>query len=288
MPTSGVYILSQTTAFQLAGIIGFPVAQSRSPVIQNFWLEQHGLAGRYVPIAVTPDRLERALKGLPVLGFRGCNVTMPLKQDVMPFLDVVDPMARRIGAVNTIVVQPDGTLRGFNNDGVGFVQSVRDTAPDWRPEAGPVLVLGAGGASRAVVVALLEAGVPRIMVANRTLGRAEEMAGAIGGPVSIVPWEQRDDAMADMALVVNATDRGMAGKPALDVSFAKLAPGAIVGDLIYIPLETPFLAAARERGNVTVNGLGLLLNQARLAFEAWFGVRPEITPALLQAVAATF
>lgn len=280
--------MSQTTAFQLAGIIGFPVAQSRSPVIQNFWLEQHGLAGRYVPIAVTPDRLERALKGLPVLGFRGCNVTMPLKQDVMPFLDVVDPMARRIGAVNTIVVQPDGTLRGFNNDGVGFVQSVRDTAPDWRPEAGPVLVLGAGGASRAVVVALLEAGVPRIMVANRTLGRAEEMAGAIGGPVSIVPWEQRDDAMADMALVVNATDRGMAGKPALDVSFAKLAPGAIVGDLIYIPLETPFLAAARERGNVTVNGLGLLLNQARLAFEAWFGVRPEITPALLQAVAATF
>ena len=288
MPTSGVYILSQTTAFQLAGIIGFPVAQSRSPVIQNFWLEQHGLAGRYVPIAVTPDRLERALKGLPVLGFRGCNVTMPLKQDVMPFLDVVDPMARRIGAVNTIVVQPDGTLCGFNNDGVGFVQSVRDTVPDWRPEAGPVLVLGAGGASRAVVVALLEAGVPRIMVANRTLGRAEEMAGAIGGPVSIVPWEQRDDAMADMALVVNATDRGMAGKPALDVSFAKLAPGAIVGDLIYIPLETPFLAAARERGNVTVNGLGLLLNQARLAFEAWFGVRPEITPALLQAVAATF
>ena len=280
--------MSQTTAFQLAGIIGFPVAQSRSPVIQNFWLEQHGLAGRYVPIAVTPDTLERALKGLPVLGFRGCNVTMPLKQDVMPFLDVVDPMARRIGAVNTIVVQPDGTLRGFNNDGVGFVQSVRDTAPDWRPEAGPVLVLGAGGASRAVVVALLEAGVPRIMVANRTLGRAEEMAGAIGGPVSIVPWEQRDDAMADMALVVNATDRGMAGKPALDVSFAKLAPGAIVGDLIYIPLETPFLAAARERGNVTVNGLGLLLNQARLAFEAWFGVRPEITPALLQAVAATF
>ena len=280
--------MSQTTAFQLAGIIGFPVAQSRSPVIQNFWLEQHGIAGRYVPVAVTPDTLERALRGLAVLGFRGCNVTMPLKQDVMPFLDVVDPMARRIGAVNTIVVQPDGTLRGFNNDGVGFVQSVRDAAPNWRPDAGPVFVLGAGGASRAVVVALLEAGVQKIVVANRTLKRAEAMAEAIGGAISIVPWEQRDDAMADMALVVNATDRGMAGKPPLDVSVAKLAPGAIVGDLIYIPLETTFLAAARARGNVTVNGLGLLLNQARLAFEAWFGVRPEITPALLQAVAATF
>ena len=280
--------MSQTTTFQLAGIIGFPVAQSRSPVIQNFWLEQHGIAGRYVPIAVTPDTLERALQGLPVLGFRGCNVTMPLKQAVMPFLDVVDPMARRIGAVNTIVVQPDGTLRGFNNDGVGFVQSVRDAAPDWRPDAGPAFVLGAGGASRAVVVALLEAGVTRIVVANRTAERAEAMAAAIGGAVSLVPWERRNDAMADMALVVNATDRGMAGKPALDVSVAKLAPAAIAADLIYIPLETPFLAAARAHGNVTVNGLGLLLNQARLAFEAWFGIRPDISPALLQAVAATF
>lgn len=280
--------MGQGTGFQLAGIIGFPVAQSRSPVIQNFWLAQHGIAGRYVPLAVQPDTLQRALQGLPVLGFRGCNVTMPLKQDVMPFLDIVDPMARRIGAVNTIVVQPDGTLRGFNNDGVGFVQSVRDAAPDWRADAGPVFVLGAGGASRAVVVALLEAGVTRIVLTNRTPGRAEAMAAVIGGPISVIPWERRDDAMADMALVVNATDRGMAGKPALDVSLAKLAPGAIVGDLIYIPLETPFLAAARARGNVTVNGLGLLLNQARLAFEAWFGVRPDISPGLLQAVAATF
>jgi len=280
--------VSESAAFPLAGIIGFPVAQSRSPVIQNFWLEQHGIAGRYLPLAVTPDTLERALKGLAVLGFRGCNVTMPLKQAVMPSLDMVDPMARRIGAVNTIVVQPDGTLRGFNNDGVGFVQSVRDAAPGWRPEAGPVLVLGAGGASRAVAVALLEAGVPRITVANRTAERAEAMAAAIGGPISTVPWEGRNEAIADMALVVNATDRGMAGKPLLEVSLARLAPGAIVADLIYVPLETSFLAAARERGNVTVNGLGLLLNQARLAFEAWFGVRPDITPALLQAVAATF
>jgi shikimate dehydrogenase len=257
-------------------------------VIQNFWLNQHRIAGRYVLLPVTEDKLERALRGLPVLGFRGCNVTMPHKQSVMPLLDRVDPMAQRIGAVNTIVAQEDGTLRGFNNDGVGFVQSVYDAKPDWKPESGPILILGAGGAARAVVVALLEQGARDIRVTNRTPERAEQMAAEIGGPVTVLAWERRNEAMADVALLVNATDRGMVGKPALEISLDRLAATAIVGDLIYTPPETPFLAAARERGNVTVNGLGLLLNQARLAFEAWFGVRPDVTPELLQAVAATF
>ena len=228
------------------------------------------------------------MHGLAVLGFRGCNVTMPHKQSVMPLLHQVDPMARRIGAVNTIVVQEDGTLRGFNNDGVGFVQSVYEAQPGWRADAGPILILGAGGAARAVAVALLEDGATDIRIANRTQERAEQMVAEIGGPVSVLPWIQRNDAMADVALLVNATDRGMGDKPALDVSLARLQGKAIVSDLIYVPLETPFLAAARAQGNLTVNGLGLLLNQARLAFEAWFGVRPEITPELRQAVAATF
>jgi shikimate dehydrogenase len=280
--------MSDSNAFALAGIIGWPVAQSRSPLIQNFWLDQHHIPGRYVPLPVTADKLERALHGLAVLGFRGCNVTMPHKQSVIPLLDHIDPMAQRIGAINTIVVQDDGTLRGFNNDGVGFVQSLYDKNPDWRPDSGPILVLGAGGAARAVIVALSEQGAREIRVANRTPERAERMAAEIGGPMAVFPWERRNVAMADVILLVNATDRGMAGKPALDVSLSRLPGHAIVGDLIYTPPETSLLAAARERGNLTVNGLGLLLNQARLAFEAWFGVRPDVTPELLRAVAATF
>ena len=280
--------MAQPNSFPLAGILGFPVVQSRSPVIHNFWLKQHGIVGRYVMLPVMQDQLEQALHGLPVLGFRGCNVTMPHKQSVMPLLHQVDPMARRIGAVNTIVVQEDGTLSGFNNDGVGFVQSVYEAQPGWRADTGPILILGAGGAARAVAVALLEHGATDIRIANRTPERAEQMVAEIGGPVSVLPWIQRNDAMADVALLVNATDQGMGDKPALDVSLARLQGKAIVGDLIYVPLETPFLAAARAQGNLTVNGLGLLLNQARLAFEAWFGVRPEITPELRQAVAATF
>ena len=280
--------MAQPNKFPLAGLIGFPVAQSRSPVIHNFWLQQHGIVGRYVLLPVHQNQLEQALHGLAVLGFRGCNVTMPHKQRVMTLLHHVDPMAKRIGAVNTIVVQEDGSLRGFNNDGVGFVQSVYEARPGWRASAGPILILGAGGAARAVVVALLEHGAAAIQIANRTQERAERLAAEVGGPVSVLPWAQRNDAMLDVALLVNTTDRGMGDKPALDVSLARLPGQTIVGDLIYVPLETPFLAAARAQGNLTVNGLGLLLNQARLAFEAWFGVRPEITPELLQAVAATF
>jgi shikimate dehydrogenase len=274
--------------FALAGLIGWPVAQSRSPVIQNFWLDRHGIAGRYVLLPVVEDELERALRGLRVLGFRGCNVTMPHKQRVLPLLDGVDPMAARIGAVNTIVVQEDGALRGFNNDGIGFVQSLYDAKPGWKADSGPILVLGAGGAARAVVVALLEHGARDIRVANRTIERAQQMAAAIDGPIAVLPWECRNDAVSDVALLVNATDRGMIGKSALEVSLARLPARAMVADLIYTPLETPFLAAARAQGNLTVNGLGLLLNQAQLAFEAWFGIRPEITPELHQAVAATF
>lgn len=280
--------MSDPRPFALAGLIGWPVAQSRSPVIQNFWLNEHRIPGRYLPLPVVPEDLAGLLKGLPLLGFRGCNVTMPHKQAVMPLLARVDPSASRIGAVNTIVVQPDGSLRGFNNDGVGFVQSLRDASAGWRADAGPALILGSGGAARAVIVALLEAGARHIAVANRTAERAETMARAIDAKLTLIPWEQRHAAIADSALVVNATDRGMAGKPALEISLDRLPPESIVADLIYTPPATPFLQAAQARGNLTVNGLGLLLNQARLAFEAWFGVRPDITPALLQAVAATF
>src|SRR3954470_4735483 len=179
--------ISAPNDFALAGIIGWPVAQSRSPAIQNFWLDEHHIPGRYVLLPVAVDQLESALRGLPVLGFRGCNVTMPHKQSVIPLLDHIDPMAQRIGAINTIVVQPDGTLKGFNNDGVGFVQSISDAKPGWRPGSDPILVLGAGGAARAVIVALIEQGAREIRVANRTPERAKRLAAEIGSPVFAVP-----------------------------------------------------------------------------------------------------
>jgi shikimate dehydrogenase len=274
--------------FGIAGLLGWPVAHSRSPVIHNHWLAQYGIPGRYVLFAVPPERLESAVRGLAVLGLRGCNVTTPHKQAIFPLLDRVDDLARRIGAVNTVVVEKDGTLTGFNNDGNGFIQSLRDADPNWRPNRGPILVLGAGGASRAVVASLAVQGATEIRVTNRTLDKAREIADAVGPAVKVVPWEQREAALDGVAMLANATSLGSAGKSPLDISLDRLPKSALVGDLIYVPPETPLLADARMRGNITVNGLGLLLNQARPAFNAWFGVMPEITPALRQAIAATF
>ena len=206
----------------------------------------------------------------------------------MPMIDRIDPLARRIGAVNTIVVEADGALKGFNNDGNGFIQSLRDAKPGWRPDGGPIVVLGAGGAARAVVASLAEQGAKEIRLVNRTFERAQSIANEYGPPVTAIPWDQRNDVLADIALLANVTNQGMSGKSVLDINLDRLARNAVVGDLIYTPPETPLLAAGRARGNLTVNGLGLLLNQARPAFQAWFGVLPEITPELLRAVEATF
>jgi shikimate dehydrogenase len=206
----------------------------------------------------------------------------------MPLVDHVDPLAKQIGAINTIVVEADGSLRGFNNDGNGFVQSIRDAKPDWRPDAGPIAVIGAGGAARAVVASLAAQGAREIRVVNRTHARAQELETLLGPPVHAVRWEQRTEALEGIALLANATNQGMAGKPPLDLALDRLPAHAIVGDLIYTPPVTPLLAAARARGNLTVNGLGLLLNQARPAFHAWFGVMPDITPELIRAIEATF
>ena len=280
--------MADANAFGLAGVLGWPVAHSRSPTIHNFWLGHYGIAGRYVLLPVPPEKLSLALPGLAVLGFRGCNVTTPHKQAVMALIDRVNPLAKRIGAVNTIVVEKDGSLTGFNNDGNGFIQSLRDAKPAWRPDSGPIAVVGAGGAGRAVVASLAEQGAREIRLINRTFERAQAIATEYGPPLTAVPWEQRNDALDGVALLANATTQGTAGKPPLDIRLDRLPRDAIVGDLIYVPPETPLLRAARARGNLTVNGLGLLLNQARPAFQAWFGVMPEISPELLHAVEATF
>lgn len=274
--------------FVMAGVMGWPVAHSRSPAIHNHWIRQYGLQGAYGLFPVHPDKLVDALRGLPALGLAGCNVTIPHKVAAMQFMDVVDPLARRMGAINTIVVTPEGALHGFNNDGYGYIQSLRDAKPDWQANAGPITVLGAGGAARAMVLSLLDQGASEIRLINRTRSKAQDMADEFGAGIQVVDWKERSEALAGIALLVNTTNQGMHGQPELDLPLDRLPPTALVSDAIYIPLETALLKAARERGNRTVNGLGMLLNQARPAFQAWFGVNPEITPELHRAIVATF
>ncbi len=274
--------------FVLAGVMGWPVAHTRSPAIHNHWIAKYGLKGAYVQLPVQPERLEAAIRGLAALGFAGCNVTVPHKVSAMRFMDELHPAARRVAAINTVVVQADGRLLGMNNDGAGYIQSLRDADTTWRGDAGPALVLGAGGAARAIVVALLDEGVPELRITNRTLERAQELAEAFGDRVKVVPWAERNEAMAGVSLLVNTTMLGMHGQAPLDVALHALPQEAMVSDAIYIPMETPLLADARKAGHRTVNGLGMLLNQARPAFQSWFGVLPEVTPELRAAVEATF
>ena len=274
------------SGFRAAGVIGWPVAHSRSPLLHGHWLRQYGIEGAYLPMPVRPERIEAALRGLSALGFAGCNVTVPHKEAALALVDHADPAALRIGAVNLVVVRPDGTLHGSNTDGFGFIENLRQGVPGWRAQAGPAVVLGAGGSARAVVAALLDAGAPDILLVNRTRGRAEALASALGGPVRVLDWQHRAAALADAALLVNTTTQGMRGQPALDIDLAALPVAAAVADLVYVPLETSLLAAARARGNVAVDGLGMLLHQARPSFEAWFGVAPEVTNELRRLVAA--
>jgi shikimate dehydrogenase len=273
--------------FMLAGVMGWPVSHSRSPKIHNFWLAAHEIAGSYVPLAVAPENLAQALRALPALGFSGCNLTIPHKEAALSLLDVVEPAARAIGAVNCVVVGSGGELIGRNYDAFGFVAALRETAPDWRAVSGPAVVIGAGGASRAIVYGLLDAGAPGIRLFNRTLARAEAIARDFGPRVSALPWADRHAALADAALLVNATSQGMIGNPPLDLSLDALPATATVTDIVYSPLETPLLAAARQRGATVVDGLGMLLHQARPAFRDWTGVMPEATSALRAMIVET-
>jgi shikimate dehydrogenase len=274
-------------SFTLAGVIGWPVAQSRSPVLHGHWLSQYGIQGAYLPLPVQPDRLPDAIRGLRALGFSGCNVTIPHKLGVLKLVDQVDPVAARIGAVNTVVVQNDGTLSGFNTDAYGFLASLRDVRGDFKAAAGPIVVLGAGGAARAVVVSLLDDGAQEIRLTNRTMERAQELSRIDPSRIKVVAWETRNSALDGAALLVNTTSQGMTGTPPLDLSLDALPDTAMVSDIVYNPLETPLLAAARKRGNTAVDGLGMLLHQAVPAFEAFYGTRPRVSNELRRAVEAT-
>jgi shikimate dehydrogenase len=279
--------MSHPERFLMAGLMGWPVMHSRSPKIHNFWLAKYGLNGTYVPLAIQAEGLRAALRALPALGFAGCNLTIPHKEAAFEIVDRVDPLARRIGAINCVVVAPDGSLDGYNYDGFGYVQSILEAHPNWRADAGPIVVVGAGGGARAVLVSLVDRGAQEIRLVNRSPERAQTLAREFGAPIEAVAWKERHAALAGAAMLINTTSQGMAGQPALDLVLDKLPASALVSDIIYVPRETPLLAAARARGNRTVNGLGMLLNQARPAFQAWFGVMPEVTAELRAMIEAT-
>ncbi len=279
--------ITRPDRFLLAGVMGDPVMHSRSPKLHNYWLAKYGLAGAYVPLAITAEYLRAALRALPALGFSGCNLTIPHKEAALGLVDKVDPLARRIGAVNCVVVAADGSLEGQNHDAFGYIESVREAQPSWRADRAPIVVIGAGGGARAVLVGLIDAGAREIRLVNRTPARAKSLARELGGPIIALNWNEREAALGGAAMLINATNQGMVGEPALDLALDSLPVTALVSDIIYIPRETALLAAARKRGNPTVNGLGMLLHQARPAFHAWFGIMPEVTPELRATIEAT-
>ena len=270
----------------LAGVMGWPIAHSLSPRIHNYWLREMGIDGAYVPLAVVPENLADALHAMPKLGFAGVNITIPHKEAALAALNHgdnhVDDLARRIGAVNTVTVGSDGRLTGTNTDGFGFMENLRDHAPDLELDSGRVVVLGAGGAARGVIAGLIDAGARDICILNRTQARADVLAADLGqeAAIRVTGWESRTEVLAGAVLLVNTTSLGMTGAGALDLSLDALPAAAAVADVVYTPLETPLLAAARGRGNVAVDGLGMLLHQARPGFAAWFGSEPQVTPAL--------
>ncbi len=268
----------------LAGVIGHPIAHSRSPALHGHWLRRYGIRGHYVPMDVAPTDLKETLNLLPRIGFVGLNVTIPHKEAVLQLADVVSDRAALIGAANTLIFRKDGRIHADNTDGAGFIANLRQNAPDWNPAAGPAAVFGAGGAARAVVAALIEVGVPEIRITNRTRPRAEALRADFGAKVVVEDWVQAANMLEGAAIVVNTTSLGMAGKADFRVPLDGLEPAALVTDLVYNPLKTDFLQAAADRGCRTVDGLGMLLHQAAPGFERWFGQRPEVDEATRLAV----
>lgn len=276
----------ESRTYRLAAVIGDPVGHSRSPRLHGHWLARYAISGAYVPLHVRAPDLAETLRLLPRIGFAGANVTLPHKKAALALASRATARARRIGAANTLTFAADGTIDADNTDAEGFLACLRSACPGWQPDEAPAAVLGAGGAARAIVDALLEAGVPELRLLNRSLARAREVAQHYGPRVHPLPWSAVPEALSGAGLLVNATSLGMAGQPPLEIALHGLPTAAPVCDIVYVPLETPLLAAARVRGNPVVDGLGMLLHQAVPGFERWFGRRPEVDEALRAAVLA--
>ncbi|MEW9920524.1 shikimate dehydrogenase [Marimonas sp. MJW-29] len=260
----------------LAGVIGSPIAHSKSPQIHGHWLQTQGIQGYYIPMDVSTQDLADVVRTLPRMGFVGVNVTIPHKEAILSIADQVTDRAILIGAANTLIFRKDGKIHADNTDGYGFIENLKTGAPNWSPRSGPAAVLGAGGAARAVIASLLDAGVPEIMLSNRTRVRAEKLKSDFGSRLRIFDWVQAGNMLDNAALVVNTTSLGMIGKSELRVPLDGLRKESVVTDLVYAPLKTRLLETAEEVGCTTVDGLGMLLHQAVPAFERWFGVRPEV------------
>jgi shikimate dehydrogenase len=268
----------------LAGVIGSPIAHSRSPALHGYWLRRYGIKGFYIPMDVAQIDLRDVLRSLPKAGFVGLNVTIPHKESVLSIADVVTDRAALIGAANTLIFRKDGRIQADNTDGAGFIANLRQHAPAWQPSVGPAVVLGAGGAARAVIAALIEVGVPEIRLANRTRPRAEALRSDFGAKVVVQDWVQAANMIEGAATVINTTALGMTGKPDFRVPLDALSPNMLVTDLVYTPLKTQFLIEAEEKGCTVVDGLGMLLHQAAPGFERWFGQRPDVDDATRSAV----
>lgn len=268
----------------LAGVIGWPIAHSRSPLLHGHWLKRYGLPGEYIAMPVRPENLAEVLRILPKMGFVGVNLTIPHKEAVLQIADIVTDRAALIGAANTLIFHEDGKIHADNTDGYGFITNLQQSAPDWRADQGAAAVIGAGGAARAVVASLLESGVPELRIANRTRIRAEQIKAEFGAKVVVYDWAQVGNMLDGARTVVNATSMGMTGKSPLRVPLDALSPDALATDLVYTPLMTDFLTEAQAHGCQVVDGLGMLLHQGAPGFERWFGRRPEVDEALRQAV----
>lgn len=270
----------------LAGVIGSPIAHTKSPRLHRHWLAKYGLAGDYVPLHVEKDDLRDVLRALPKMGFVGANVTIPHKVAALEIADQVSDRATLIGAANTLIFHEDGKIIADNTDGYGFLANLKQGAPDWRPDLGPAAVLGAGGAARAAIVSLLDAGVPEILLANRTRTKADVLRSEFGSRVRVFEWVQAGNMIEVATTVVNTTSLGMVGSPELRVPLDGLQPGTVVTDLVYNPLRTHLLDEAEKAGCTVVDGLGMLLHQGVPGFERWFGFRPEVDQATRDAVLA--
>jgi shikimate dehydrogenase len=273
-----------THVIPLAGVIGHPIAHSRSPLLHKHWLRTYGLAGDYVPLHVAEHDLETVLRALPLMGFVGVNITIPHKVAVMDIVDHLSDRAILIGAANTLIFRADGKIHADNTDGYGFIANLKQNAPGWQASAGPAAVLGAGGAARAVITSLIEMGTTEILLSNRTRPKADALKSEFGSKVHVIDWVQAGNMMEEATTVVNTTSLGMTGAAEFRVPLDGLRPGTVVTDLVYTPLRTRFLTEAQAAGCITVDGLGMLLHQAVPAFERWFGVRPEVDDATRAAV----